>query len=58
MKKYLSILTLGLLFFCAALPGETSHADRTTGSHACLYNSENYGSIYRNSMDEFFVLEK
>ena len=84
--------TYGVLFLCAALPGETSHADlydnalgtylsngftrafrsavegcptlsihdlyvqvagRTTGSHACLYNSENYGSIYKNDVEEF-----
>jgi len=88
--------TSGVLFLCAALPGETSHADiydnalgtylsngftrafrstlegapgisihdlyvqvaqRTTGSHACLYNSENYGSIYLNTLQEFLVLE-
>ena len=89
--------TYGVLFLCAALPGETSHADlydnskgtylsngftrafrtalegcptlsihdlyvqvaeHTTGSHACLYNSEYYGSIYRNDLEEFLIPKK
>lgn len=86
---------VGVLFLCASLPGETSHADvyddtygtylsngftrafretwlgsryisihdlyvqlasRTTGSHACIYNSEHYGSIYKNTMEEYLAL--
>ena len=30
-------------------------ATHTTGSHAGLYNDENYGNIYRNTMKEFLV---
>lgn len=33
-------------------------AGHTTGSHACLYNSEYYGSIYRNDLEEFLIPKK
>lgn len=30
-------------------------ACKTSGSHVQLYNLENYGSVYSESLDEFFV---
>lgn len=27
-------------------------------THACLYNSVNYGSIYNNTIGEFFTLDE